>query len=236
MTAPRTALWQTIADTLRSEIASGHYPPGDRLPSEAQMAARFGVNRHTVRHALSDLAEAGLVRARRGAGVFVTARPTDYALGPRVRFSQNLAAQGRIGSNQLTRVETRPCDATEALSLHLVPGAPVHVIEGLSLADGEPVALFRSVLPGWLTDFPIHMQARKSITAALADCGIADYTRVSTRIAAKLASPTQSVTLRIATGAPILRSDAVNHDDQGRPVEMGRTWFAGDRVALVLAN
>jgi len=103
MTHPPAALWQDIAATLRSEIGGGHYAPGDRLPSEAQLAARFGVNRHTVRHALADLAQAGLVQARRGAGVFVTARPADYALGRRVRFTQNLAAQGRLGSHRFTR-------------------------------------------------------------------------------------------------------------------------------------
>ena len=51
----KTPLWQAIADTLRAEITSGHYPPGDRLPSEAALATRFGVNRHTVRHALAQL-------------------------------------------------------------------------------------------------------------------------------------------------------------------------------------
>ncbi|CAM3054446.1 phosphonate metabolism transcriptional regulator PhnF [Paracoccus nototheniae] len=236
MTASRTGLWQDIAATLRSEIAGGHYPPGTRLPSEAQLSARFGVNRHTVRHALSDLIGTGLLRPRRGAGVFVTGQPTDYALGPRVRFSQNLAAQGRSGTHRFTRLETRPCDGTEARALDLSPGDPVHVIEGISLADDQPLALFRSVLPGWLEGFVDHAARLQSVTAALAACGVGDYTRASTRITAKLASPTQAATLLIARGAPILRSDALNRDDRGRPVEMGRTWFAGDRVTLVLAD
>lgn len=236
MTQPRAALWRDIAATLRSEIGGGHYAPGVRLPTEAQLAARFGVNRHTVRHALADLAQAGLVQARRGAGVFVTARPAEYAIGRRVRFTQNLAAQGRHGSHRFTRLETRPCDTTEAEALALPPGAPVHVVEGVSLADGQPMALFRSVLPGWLVGFPTHAEALHSITAALAACGIADYTRARTRITATRASPVQAAALRVAAGSPLLRSDALNHAPDGRPVEMGRTWFAGDRVALVLAD
>ena len=80
----KLALWATIAATLRSEIAAGHYRPGDKLPTEAELSARFGVNRHTVRHALSALAEADLVHARRGAGVFVIARPTDRSEERRV--------------------------------------------------------------------------------------------------------------------------------------------------------
>lgn len=232
----RVPLWQAIAASLRAEIETGHYRPGDRLPTEAQLSARFGVNRHTVRHALADLAEAGLVHARRGAGVFVTARPTDYALGRRVRFSQNLAASGRAGAHRFTRLETRPCDAVEAQALALAPGDPVHVIEGVSLADGQPLALFRSCLPGWLEGLPDHARAHQSITAALAACGVADYTRASTRITAKLATATQALALQIPQRAPVLRSVAVNVDAGGRPVEYGRTWFAGDRVSLVLED
>ena len=64
----RSPIWKSIAATIGDEIAKGHYGPGDKLPTEAALSARFGVNRHTVRHALSDMAERGLVRARRGAG------------------------------------------------------------------------------------------------------------------------------------------------------------------------
>ncbi|MFN4169747.1 MAG: GntR family transcriptional regulator, partial [Pannonibacter phragmitetus] len=132
----RSAIWKSIVDTLSAEIAEGHYKPGDKLPTEAQLAARFGVNRHTVRHALAALAEAGTVHSRRGAGVFVTIQPTDYAIGRRVRFQQNLAASGRMASRRISLMETRACGEKEAEALQLPPGDPVHVVEGVSLADG----------------------------------------------------------------------------------------------------
>ena len=94
----RTPVWSTIAEALKAEIASGSYAPGAKLPTEAELAHRFGVNRHTVRHALAALAEDGLVQPRRGAGVFVTSVPTDYPMGPRVRFDQNVLASGRTPS------------------------------------------------------------------------------------------------------------------------------------------
>jgi GntR family phosphonate transport system transcriptional regulator len=197
---PRPALWKSIADTLSAEMAGGHYAPGDRLPTEAQLSARFGVNRHTVRHALATLAEAGLTHSRRGAGVYVTAAPTDYPLGRRVRFHQNLAASGRTASRETLRLETRKADAREAEALALHNGAEVHVFEGLSLADGVPLAMFRA----------------------------------STRLTAKAAHGTLALQLRLAEGAPILRSVAVNVDAAGVPVEYGHTWFAGDRVTLTV--
>jgi GntR family phosphonate transport system transcriptional regulator len=232
---PRSALWQTIADTLRAEIASGHYGPGDKLPSETELARRFGVNRHTVRHALTALAEAGQVHARRGAGVFVTQTATDYALGRRVRFHQNLLASGRTPSRRLLRQETRPCDAREAEALALDPGQAIHVVDGLSLADGLAIALFRSSFPA--ARFPALLEAlgqTNSVTAALAACGLADYTRASTRLTAVAADSILAGHLRLPVGAPVLRSVAINVDGAGRPVEYGTTWFAGDRVTLTV--
>lgn len=233
--APRTSLWQTIASTLGAEIAQGSYRTGDKLPTEAELALRFGVNRHTIRRALAQLAEAGTVHARRGSGVFVTADPVDYAIGRRVSFSQNLAANGRIGSNQNTRAETLAATQTEAQALGLDAGALVHVIEGISLADGQPIALSRSVFPAdRLPDFLQAMAQLASVTAALRACGVGDYTRASTRLTATSATAVQAAALHIPQGAPILRSEALNIDAQSRPIEFGRTWFAGERVTLTI--
>jgi GntR family phosphonate transport system transcriptional regulator len=233
----KDALWSAIAATLRDEIGAGHYRPGDRLPTEAALSARFGVNRHTVRHALAALAEAGLVHSRRGAGVFVAQRPTDYPLGRRVRFHQNVLAAGQTPSRRISRAETRPSDAEEARALRLKPGEPVHVVEGVSLADGQPVAAFRSVFPaGFFPDLPDALRETQSITLALARLGLADYTRSETRITAQLADPVLAVALSVRPGAPVLRTVALNVDPSGRPVEHGTTWFAGERVTLTVAD
>lgn len=232
---PRNAIWKSIADTLLAEFAEGLYQPGDKLPTEATLAARFGVNRHTVRHALASLSEAGVLHSRRGAGVFVAAKPTDYALGRRVRFHQNIAASGRTPSRRISRLETRPCTAKEAEALALQQGTTVHVVEGVSLADGQPLAAFRSVFPA--ARFPgllAAMERTPSVTAALSAEGLTDYTRAETRLTAKLAPPVLALTLQIKEGAPLLRTVAINVDGQGVPVEFGTTWFSGDRVTLTV--
>lgn len=233
---PRSALWQSIAATLKAEIAHGHYRPGDKLPTEAELSARFGVNRHTVRRALADLAAAGLAHPRRGAGVFVASKPLDYPIGRRVRFHQNAAALGLLPARVVLRLETRHADPRERAELYLSDGAQVHVFEGISLADGVPVALARSVFPAErLPGMLLRLGQTASITEALQAEGVADYTRASTRITAKTATATQAAALHIAEGAPILRTEAVNVDAAGQPVEFGMTWFAGDRVALTVA-
>ena len=173
----RTPIWRSIADSLRREIADQHYAEGSKLPTEAQLADRFGVNRHTVRHALSALAEEGLVHARRGAGVFVLSRPLDYPLSDRVRFHQNLLAAGRLPGRTVLSVETRAASADDARRLRLVPGDSVTVAHSLSFADGTPVALAESRFPeARLPGLADHLRAQSSITRALQAVGVTDYT------------------------------------------------------------
>ena len=162
------------------------------------------MNRHTVRRALGDLADRGMVRARRGAGVFVDAPPAEYPLGKRVRFHQNIRATGRLPEKRVLRLETRPADAVEAGALGLAEGAPVLVYEGLSLANGVAVAHFLSLfpserLPGLATTFGTVA----SVTEALRLNGIADYTRTDTRVSAERASPTQAPAPRAPGRRPV---------------------------------
>jgi GntR family phosphonate transport system transcriptional regulator len=119
--------------------------------------------------------------------------------------------------------------------LGLATAQLVHVVEGLSLADAAPLAMFRSVFPA--SRFPDLLPAiarLTSITAALAEAGVADYTRASTRITAIAADALLALHLRLSPGAPLLRSVAINVDAAGLPIEFGTTWFAGDRVALTV--
>ncbi|MDA5558910.1 phosphonate metabolism transcriptional regulator PhnF [Shimia sp. MMG029] len=237
MSAKRTPIWQSIASTLTEDIAEGRYGPGDKLPTEAELSGRFGVNRHTVRHALKSLADNGLVHARRGAGVFVAQVPTDYAIGKRVRFHRNLEQAGRLPGKEVLHLETRSADAAEASALALPEGADVHVYDGLSLADGNPIALFKSVFPAArFPDLAAQLERLRSVTAALKENGVTDYTRASTRLTARRASATEALHMRIAEGDPVLRTKAINIDPEGTPVEYGITWFAGDRVTLTLTE
>jgi GntR family transcriptional regulator, phosphonate transport system regulatory protein len=231
----RPALWTSIRDQLGDEIARGHYAPGERLPTEAQLAARFGVNRHTVRRALAELADSGTVHARRGAGVFVQHRQMPYPIGKRVRFHQNLAAAGRVPEKRTLMLQTRAASPQEAEALKLAEGGRVHVYEGLSFSDEVPIALFRSVFPADRLPHMIEaLRETGSVTAAFAAQGIDDYTRARTEITAKPADATLAAQLRLSPGAPILRSVGVNVDAGGAALEYGRTWCAGDRVTLTL--
>lgn len=228
-------LWRQIERTLTTEIGEGRYPPGGRLPSEADLARRFGVNRHTVRRALRAMQDGGLVMARRGAGVFVTGTQLSYRLARRTRFTQNLAESGHTGSRTILRLETVPGSSAETEALTLPPGAPVHVLELVGMADKVPITHVLSVFPArMLPGFADAVTATLSITRALGACGIADYRRASTRLMAERASGPTARHLQVPEGSPVLVAVARNVTPDGRPVEWGRTTFAADRVELVV--
>lgn len=234
-TPGKTPIWKAIANALRSDLAEGRYTPGDKLPTEAALADRFGVNRHTVRHGVSVLVDEGLVRTRRGAGAFVAATPTDYPIGNRVRFHENLIAAGRRPEKRMLALDERAATVGEAQALQIKAGDPVCAYNGLSLADGQPIAVFESLFPlVHLVGITDALRDTSSVTKALGIVGVGDYTRASTRLTAVRATATQAIHLQVAEGDPLLRSSGVNVAGQGRPVEYGRTWFVGDRVTLTL--
>lgn len=233
----KTPLWQSIADTLTQEISDGRYRVGDKLPTEARMAQRFGVNRHTVRAALQAMINQDLVHSRRGAGTFVTQPPTQYPIGSRVRYSKNLAAVGRLPGRKALVLETRPASAREAEMLDLAPQENVHVYEGVAEADNAPIGTFCSIFPAArFPDMLKRLAGDPSTTAVFETYGIVDYTRRFTHLSAVIADATQARHLRLRDHSPILRSEAVNIDPEGAAIEYGRTWFAGERITLTIAD
>lgn len=233
----RTPLWQAIATALRADISEGRYAPGDKLPTEADLSSRFGVNRHTVRHGIKALAEEGLLRSRRGSGVFVADRPTDYPIGRRVRFHENLLAAGRQPGKRILQIGEGIATPAEAAPLEIPVGAKVVRAFGLSLADGQPVALFESIYPAErLPGIAEALPDSAGVTEALRRVGVSDYRRASTRLTAVRAEATQALHLYLAEGDPLLRSSSVDVDMDGTPVQFGRTWFAGDRITLTLES
>ncbi|MEL6609947.1 MAG: phosphonate metabolism transcriptional regulator PhnF [Pseudomonadota bacterium] len=232
----RTPIWKSIADALRADLAEGRYRPGDKLPTEAALAERFGVNRHTVRHGLSALVDQGLVRTRRGAGAFVAATPTDYPIGKRTRFTENLRRAGRLPGREVGGFTLRAATQSEADVLDVAVGETILATHGRSLADGQPLSMSESIYPhARLPGLEAALREQRGVTYALQKAGIADYTRASTRITAVTARPEQAVVLDVSEGAPLLKTTFLNVAD-GVPVEFGRSWWVGERVTLTLEN
>lgn len=226
--------WRQIAENLAGEISADGFP-GGRLPTEPELAARFGVNRHTVRRAIGALAEQGLVRVEQGRGTFIADHLLDYVLGRRTRFSANLQSQGREPGHRLLSVAVIAADAATARDLDLRRGGRVVQIETVSDADGVTLSYGIHSFPARrFVGLPAAFAETNSITAALARCGVADYTRKLTRLLARLPTEREARHLGQPVARPVLQSEAVNVDGAGVAIQRSLTVFAGDRVQMVV--
>jgi len=233
--AAGVSLWRRIADQIEQSIARGTYLPGSRLPGEIEIAARFGVNRHTVRRAIAALAERGLVRAERGSGTFIEQRRIPYPIKPRTRFSEIVGGAGYTVSGRLMASAVEPADAEIAKRLMLKPGAPVLRLELLRHADRVPVCAATTWLDAQrFANAAGFYASSNSTTRMLARFGIRNYARKSTHVAATIAEAADATPLRIAVGRPLLIVDSVDVDDAGIPILTSRARFAADRLELVI--
>lgn len=227
--------WRQITEILGREVSSGRFTDG-RLPTEPELAERFSVNRHTIRRAIAALVDQGLLRVEQGRGTFVADHHIDYVLGRRTRFSANLQREGHEPSHRLIAVARGPADAATAQDLGLPPGTPVVQLETVSDADGVPLSCAVHRFPAErFAALPTAFAGTRSITAALAACGVVDYTRRVTRLLARLPTELEARHLEQPASRPVLQAESINVDAAGVPIQRSVTVFAGDRVQMVVA-
>ncbi|MEO0912148.1 MAG: GntR family transcriptional regulator, partial [Pseudomonadota bacterium] len=133
--------WKTIRDAIDGDIRAGVFAPGDQLPTEPELAKRFGAGRHSVRRAVAELAVAGKLRVEQGRGTFVEDAPRlTYTIGKRTRLRDNLTSQGVDVSREFLSADMVDAGAGVAEALRI--GAADKVIRStfLTSADGMPIA------------------------------------------------------------------------------------------------
>lgn len=231
----RDSCWSRIAQELSNAIATGIYTPGERLPSENALAEDFGVNRHTIRRALSSLGHRGLVRSSQGSGTFVQPFAVDLALGKRPRHHQSLAQTGLHGKLKVLRSMVVQASAEQGAALNVLAGADLLEMDILGEAAGLPLHVSKRYFP--LPRFAgMHevVHGSGSITKAFATYGVTDYLRSDSRITARLPDAEIATWLEQTSARPVLMVTSVNVDMQNCPVEYAVTWFSGDRVTLTV--
>jgi GntR family transcriptional regulator, phosphonate transport system regulatory protein len=226
-------LWRRIAHELEQNILDRAYESGERLPGEVNMARRFGVGRNTVRRALAELVERGVVRTETG-GTYVQVRLT-YPISARTRFSEIVDRAGHAPEAWLTAHRREPASREIAARLGLADDEPVIRLEILRTADGMPMSLATSHVPADLMPDAARVFARlRSMTKTLAHFGIIDYRRRKTSIKAALADPVQAQHLGLSPGRPLFIKDSIDVAHNGRSVLTTHACVPADRVELLV--
>jgi GntR family phosphonate transport system transcriptional regulator len=233
----RSSTWTRIATQLTDGIASGEHEPGSRLPAEHTLAIQFGVNRHTVRRALSSLAAQGLVRMVQGSGTYVEEFAVDLVLGRRTRHSLSLKLAGLPGSLRVLDAGTRRASAELARTLDVPPRSSVLRLKVLGEAKNRPLHVSERFFPlPRFAGLDALVRQTGSITQAFAALGVEDYVRHESRVTAVLPEPDVAVLLLQPVSRPVIQVRSVNTDTNGKPVEAATTFFAGDRVTLLVQS
>src|SRR5215472_1820667 len=210
------ALWRRVADHL-------------------ELAQRLGVNRHTVRRAIAALADRGFVRAERGSGTYVETRRLRYPIHSRTRFSEIVGAAGREPGGRLLASVIEEAEPDVARRLAVAPRTAVIRLDILRSVDRVPVSAATTWLPAdRAPDAGRIYRDTRSLTRTLAQLGIDDFRRQSTRISAAIADAADAARLRLAPGRPLIVVDSTDVTANGRPILTTRARLAADRIELVI--
>jgi GntR family phosphonate transport system transcriptional regulator len=229
------AVWRQIGESLADDIRKKLYAPGEQLPPEPELAARYAVNRHTIRRAMAELEQEGLVRIEQGRGTFVQEHAIEYAIGKRTRFSENLRRQGLpahmdLLGKQLVR------DADAAGHLELARNAEILRVQLSGKSGSRAVSVSEHYFDARrFPDLAEKLDALHSVSKAYAAYGIADYTRKWSRISAVMPTPDMARLLGQPKTRPVLQVESLNLDLQGTPLQYSVSRF-GDWVQLMVAE
>ncbi|KVW97550.1 phosphonate metabolism transcriptional regulator PhnF [Thiobacillus denitrificans] len=226
------ALYAQIARQLEQEVATA-YGPGDCLPAEGLLAVRFGVNRHTLRRAIDELVESGLLERRHGRGVFVLDSQIDYQIGAGTRFTENLAALGLQPENRILCLQTLAATERVAQRLALNVGDRVFWIETLRTAADRPLCVISHFIPAERFAGLDTRYTGESLHRFLTATYGCPLRRTESLVTAVLPQGDDAKLLGMPQNRPVLRVKSVNVDDRdGSPVEYAITRFRADRIQL----
>jgi GntR family transcriptional regulator len=215
-------------------LADGEFPPGVRLPSEAELAARFGVHRLTVRQALGELARAGAIRTVHGRGSYVADPPYRFRVGSDApSIVALMRAEGRDVTQHLVAHAVVPrADAPDGTAL---PDGDLLRLDTVLAVDGTPWSFNSTWLPHErFSGIPAVWTDHTSLTALLRAAYGIRVRRAWRRYSAQPASPRDAELLDVPLGFPLLVLVGANRDEAGRDTD-GEVLVAarrtrGDRI------
>jgi GntR family transcriptional regulator len=220
-------LYQQIKALITQGLESGEWKPGEMIPSEVELAARYKVSQGTVRKAIDELAADNLLVRRQGKGTFVATHNEDRV---QFRFLRLLPEDGDLHPHVSRLLECRRLRAPAEIArqLDLKPADPVVCIKRLLQFDGEttvfdeiwlPGVVFRGLTAERLADYkgPLYAMFETEFGTRMI--------RASEKIRAVGADEAVAELLGVAAGSPLLSVERVSYTYGDRPVEVRRGWY-----------
>jgi GntR family transcriptional regulator len=230
----RIPFYYQLKKVLEEEIASGRWLPGDRLPSEPLIGSHFALSRTTVRQALAELEDDGLILKEKGRGTFIAETPSaSWLLQSTHGFYDEAVQAGHVVRSQVLRLQVEPLPGWACEALMLRPESVGVTLERLRWIDERLVMYVANHLPADLAETVLHADLENGSLYRVLEkerkLTVVGGRRV---VEAVRAQDDLADLLEVDPGAPILFVESISWDGDGRPFECYRAWHRADRTKI----
>lgn len=230
--ASLTPLYRQLSNIIRSQIESGEYSRDEKIPTEIDLSEKYGISRITVRKALEELTDEGLLVRKPGKGTFVCMDNSIRTNYPRMPFKEAVERSGRVAATKLLSysLEIPPIKVSHFLKLKENENAII--IKRLRLADDIPVHLETLYFPSSF-DFLAAEGLGNSINEALRNHNITPCHGTST-ISICFATEEEAELFHIENDAPLLYVFNELSDQNHHPVQVSKEIIRSDIYKLIM--
>ena len=229
-----TTLHRQLFLVLREQIMRGIYQPGAALPGEDDLCGHFGVSRVTVRRALTDLQQQGLVERYQGRGTFVSSKLPAAHPFDAMNFIEALKQAGRATQVEVLDVRTATPPGTVALQLKMASGEQAVYVARLRHSGKTPLMVTQAWVPRDLGRRVTAAQLRRRPLYDILLAQGVEFGRVIEEITAVTADPNLAALLDTEVGVPLLRVTRLVYDRSNRPVELLTVHMSPQRSRVLL--
>ena len=220
---------------LSAALDGEEWKPGDRMPTERDLAERYGCSLITVRHALGELVREGRIERTRGRGTFVLQPRIDRDIAGSMSFAEEMLRRGLDPATRLITGRIEPAGNVVAGLLGLHADAPVVYLERVRLGGGEPLILEQARLPAerfpGLLAFDFEHRSLYDILGERYDTRVV---RARESVEPVSLHAREAKLLGVATRSLALQIDGVAFGADESPVEVARSFVRGDRTRYYL--
>ena len=229
-------LYDQLMRAIRGMITDKLLKPGDLIPGEYAFCKAYGLSRSTVRRAIRELEERGLVIRRRGLGTFISEPKLNRSINRLYSFTNEIKRMGMTPSSVIREFQTIRADEALREILKLPEGeTEVHSFTRLRCASGDPLLLETTAIPSYL--FPGLTKtklARSSLYTLLREeAGVIPFSATETYESTIIAGEVAGL-LECGEGASGFIIERVAWNQEGSVYEFTHSFMRGDRAKLVL--
>ena len=224
-------LYHQLSEQLSGAIADGHLQPGDPFENEVALAERLGLSRPTVRRAIQEMVDQGLVVRRRGLGTTIANRKV-HRRAELTSLWDDLQREGRVPSTAILEHEV-VTDERAAAALDLAADTPLLHVARVRLSDERPIAVMHNWLPPKLSDITREELSETGLYAALRARGVKPVVAQQS-IGARMPTATERKHLKMRGTQPVLTMTRMAFDASGKAVEFGDHSYRAEDYTIDL--